>query len=535
MKDYFFTSLKLFFKVLLIHALLLRCTTEREEEPLDRPSDIEVKETEKNDSPHLAGKRFIYALGCSWDSQTSTKGKLAFVDDSLFQLDFEYMKSNQSSETAIDLKKIENEYQGKYKVLSNRVVELIFSKQDRKLIDLIPQPDTLLENNDLKNAKIELSLGHCQDQLTLQFPSAYSEIPEEKYYQWVEQNYSGKFISYAEGVKETIEVKDRMTHLEILYQSPSYKSPISLKVKEYFLSYNHVSVSFPNDKTNYFIHLEKKELYTETKEGQRQVFARFDDRQPDDLDRKGKKQPSYQFLHSVKLDSTWKDTLIDSRDFGKVKLSRLYSDESSHFEEANQLDKWANDICSLEDEYWISDSCLAEVEKYLLTKNDLVKREKDILIYEVGQNQLFFLRNFYMDLSVDSRRFHFVGQLNTPSSLIYITDGVYYEWHNFRLLHQKSGKEALVQGYPVLSPNKRYLFIPIELSYAHGPSQALQLWEITEKGIYLIWEYFPPFSPEKIIWLDDQTLMFEANFAYLGKEPRKQKCYGRIEFLSPLP
>ena len=180
---------------------------------------------------HLAERVFVYGLGCHWDSQSLTTGKLSFHEGGRFKfvLRRDLPDDNESDDFPDKFEVLE----GKYIQLSNQnEVKFTF---DKYLYKNIQYPEEFIEasfkNGAFPISQLSAQIDSCEDKISLIFDSPDELIPQEKYFNWIEKNHSGTYISYAEGVREELIIEDAGGYLSISYLSPSYQEPVALEVK----------------------------------------------------------------------------------------------------------------------------------------------------------------------------------------------------------------------------------------------------------------------------------------------------------------
>jgi hypothetical protein len=167
-----------------------------------------------------------------------------------------------------------------------------------------------------------------------------------------------------------------------------------------------------------------------------------------------------------------------------------------------------------------------------LKTDKTVKRKGEILIFpSSASDRKYFLRN--IPRTTDGvQRFHYQGFMKSIAGKLFVTYGSYWEWQNYRILHQNSGDEILVTYKPQISPNGKYLIAANNVGLYSLSGTNIELWEISENGFSLVWEFISPYYvPEKFAWMSDKEVLFSAvkNFGGEGQSSW-QYTFGKINF-----
>ena len=503
---------------------------EEEETNIEKEEISEKIEIKAN---NITGKKFVYGLGCSWYSQSETNGFLHFYSPSKFRLRInQSLRESQNPDNLLDLKNKEEIIEGKYTFsVEKQEIRLIFINSKIKIEEHYPKEKTTNESKEFVEDEITVHLGKCDDKISLEFSESVPEIPSEKYYQWVERNYSGNYISYAEGVREEIIIEEKGDTLNMKYLSPSYQKPINLLVKKYEIEARKADISFPNDKDKtYEIYFRQNELSTFTQKDEFQEFTKILNPYTDNPNNlslaKYKARNGYNVFENKS--NLRIDTIAPFKKTKKVKINKVDENEFISNYKPTPYEIKKKKLCLDLDKNKEYENCEKKIETSFLKEGDLVKREGLILIYPLKNNREYFLRdNPAFGESV--QKLYYQGVYNSVQGKIFITYGHYWEWQNYRLLHQESGEEILVSNAPYLSLDRKYIIATNNLFLYEMGGVSIQLWEIKPYGFDLIWEFVPTtYIPQRFVWLNNKEILFEASPLNLQNQENREMAYGKI-------
>lgn len=503
-----------------------------------------VQNQNEKDNKPLKGRIFIYALGCTWNSHSPTEGILFLETATKFKL-----KLRKGFNQRLVSKEYPNYFQydyrdeileGAYEVKESGKIHFQIHQYEYKDIKKREDDDLPYQKGKAPLAEIVAKIDSCENKLKLLF-SPNKITPSEKYFEWVEKNYSGRYISYDEGVREELIVKDLQDSIRVYYLSPKYKSPIEMIVNQYkreMSIYNstELKISFPNDsKTFYQVDFSKNYLtiytqkddteeYNENRQRFNKIKNQFTDN-PNDL--------SLKTLKFTNIEDKLKSVSVHDRiiPFIQNKKIKIISANEQDFKKTFQpieFEKLRKKSCKEGKEQY-NYACLQKIEAALLSKNKMVKREGDILIFQSNKGEQHFLKTFVTH-GESTREFWYQGQFNSPKSLISITLGHFWEWGNYQIFHHQSGEEIEVTGTPYFSPNGKYLICHQNIGLYTMSGIHIQIWEIKDYGFDLIWQYQPYFIAKNFVWASDELIYFDIiSFNQNGKE---NQGYGKLEILN---
>jgi hypothetical protein len=127
----------------------------------------------------------------------------------------------------------------------------------------------------------------------------------------------------------------------------------------------------------------------------------------------------------------------------------------------------------------------------------------------------------YIDNDEDGDRFslyEYFGQI--PFINKYVVSGYFYEWFNCFLIDKDSGKETILNYFPLISPNKKH-FISITYN-PYSYTTEFQLFSISGNDINLITElHFPKWKlnqNDNFFWSKDNSFYSEVSHIENHKE-----------------
>ena len=497
------------------------------------------KDSDNQAHVYFSDMVFVYGLGCnrSWTTQGQTRGKLNLNKDGKFK--FVLYKVIEKTPPAdapanfFDFDFKDEVLEGDYILENKNKLQFNITSFKYRLIETGDDYGKAFLDSIPENPNFSAEIDSCNHKLKLVFK--HNEIiPHKKHYNWVEFNRSGSFISYAEGVREELIIQENKDSVQVSYLSPRYQKPILLKVHDSKPDNEEIRVSFPNDpKKIYELSLSDNELYSMFTDDdnyiyERQVFFKLlndSTDNPNDLSLRDREE-SYHYPENY---STKPDTTIRFVDGMKVKISSTTQQEFLKYYTKPAFESLSEQRCQKDkDPYLRPDTCLLEVEKVILKKSNGVSRIEDFLVFQIDNNYKHFLLN-NITYGENTKEFYYKGELKSSISNIFIAHGQHYEWSDHYLIHQKSGEEIKVTGFPAISPHGKYIAVFDNLGIYTFAGVRMQIWEIKAYGFDLIWEFHTNYYPENFAWIDNQSFVF--NIVSYQKEI-ESVGYGKLEIIN---
>ena len=534
-----------YLSIFLTLIFLYACQTTDKEE--DNTISEEISKAEEGPDNQidtkLTGRMFRYGLGCSWDSQSQSEGRVSFSNQNVFTLEFtQAINQRVSKDYSESFQPFIYDYkfmtiQGNYTYDASEEVIIFevekYSYGVNKPSDRYSKP--FLKDSTFSVKKIKAKVDSCQGKLQFVFINTVDELPQEKYYQWVEQNFSGKYISYAEGVREELIIQDNQDTIDIFYQSPKYKSPIRLIIKdeEYYNNSVSFKVFFPADTSLiYKISIHEKNLWSslDKQVAQSQQFFKVLNDQTDnprDLSLREMQSLTSNYLEGKNRSL---DTIIQSPVNIKVRINEIdeqgFEDNFNHSEFISLTNEFCPEAANkFQREY----PCFEKIEEILLGKSPQVKKEGDILIFELANTQNYFMRS-NRTVYPDVQEFWYRGQQHTPYGDVFLAKGYFYEWWTYYVIHPKTGEAIEFSAEPAFSKDGRYLIAYDNIMQYEMDGVKIQIWEVTPYGFDMIWEYIPGFIPDKFSWIDEKSLVF--NIYRFSESGPKNTAFCKLEIIN---
>ena len=375
--------------------LIQACQTQQRDEnasteEINQNIEESGKYTDNQLDISLEGRVFVYGLGCHWDSQSLTTGKLSFYEGGRFK--FALRRDLKKGEEQDDFPDRFEVLEGKYTSLTNQgEVKFTFDKYSSKNIQL---PEEFIEANfqdeSIPVSQLTARIDSCENKIRLTFDPSDALIPQEKYFNWVEKNHSGTYISYAEGVREELIIEGIGENISISYHSPSYQKPVALEVKanpSTYIQSDYYKVNFPSDKNKIYHVI----LFEGMLQSNSQEFYKLTNKY---IDNPGNLLLSQidraQVLESALNSPPNLDTIIPYINSKKIKISEASQEEFEQYFQDIEFNLLHKKQCDNPNQ---ANNCDQEIEAKLLAKNPDVRREGKILIFQLDDNKQGFLKS----------------------------------------------------------------------------------------------------------------------------------------------
>ncbi|KOS06206.1 hypothetical protein AM493_09315 [Flavobacterium akiainvivens] len=129
-------------------------------------------------------------------------------------------------------------------------------------------------------------------------------------------------------------------------------------------------------------------------------------------------------------------------------------------------------------------------------------------------------------------QYHYKGRIDNPA--FYLVQGDFWEWNDYYMINQYTGKKDTLWSDPVFSPDKN-LIVNLSPAYGlEGDPNGIQIWKVANNNgnatlskIKVIDQQ--EWIPLEVYWVDNRTLIFRAvtvaNFNKVNGEPQEKDVY----------
>jgi hypothetical protein len=141
--------------------------------------------------------------------------------------------------------------------------------------------------------------------------------------------------------------------------------------------------------------------------------------------------------------------------------------------------------------------------------NKSVTRKNLKLIFELENGDTLCLAN---DTSQSDSYVNY--QYCTKLSMInhWLILGYYYEWLQYEIVNCSNGKRTLVMGYPIFSPDGKYMFCGSFDESGEG-TNGIEIWKLKGTSLQLaLRRMLNKWGPQRVAWIANDTLLIERYF-----------------------
>jgi hypothetical protein len=90
--------------------------------------------------------------------------------------------------------------------------------------------------------------------------------------------------------------------------------------------------------------------------------------------------------------------------------------------------------------------------------------------------------------------------------------GYYYEWLQYEIVNCSNGKRTLVMGYPIFSPDGKYMFCGSFDESGEG-TNGMEIWKLKGTSLQLaLRRMLNKWGPQRVAWIANDTLLIERYF-----------------------